>query len=165
MFMDIVDQKRCAKKKDRRNAIYESVINKRTTQSLQKMEHEFEELHRDDSDKALLEYVLREALRLGHVPGEKEITGWTYLISRFGSWDNVLKKASLKYYKSNHSGCGNTLRIEETERQKALYKERKREKKIKAQNCLKQQKEAALRNEAWIASHPGKKEKKAAIDK
>ena len=38
-------------KKDRRNQIYESVINKRTTQSLQKKEHEFEELHKDDSDK------------------------------------------------------------------------------------------------------------------
>lgn len=141
MFMETADQNTGLKKKDRRNMIYESVINKRTTESLQKREREFEELHSDDSDKALLEYVLREALRLGHAPGEKEITGWTYLISRFGSWDNVLKKASLKRHKSDRSGCSNSLRVEETERQKVLYRERKREKKIKAQKRLAQQKE------------------------
>ena len=94
--METVDQKKGEKKKDRRSAIYDLVINKRTTESLQKKEHEFEDLHKSDSDKALLEYVLREALRLGHAPGEKEIVGWTFLISRFGSWDKVLSKASLK---------------------------------------------------------------------
>lgn len=145
--METVGRKKGEKKKDRRNQIYESVINKRTAQSLQKREQEFEELHRDDCDKALLEYVLREALRLGHAPGEKEIVGWTYLISRFGSWGNVLKKASLKNYKSNHSGDCNILRMEETERQKLLYRERKREKKIKAQKRLAQQKEKkAIKN-------------------
>lgn len=128
------------KKKDRRNQIYESVINKRTTQSLQKKEHEFEELHKVDSDKQLLEYVLKEALRLGHAPGEKEIVGWTYLISRFGSWDKVLEKASLKKNKSYYSEGANTLRQAEVERQKALYRERKQEKKIKAQERLKKQK-------------------------
>ena len=128
------------KKKDRRNQIYESVINKRTTQSLQKKEHEFVELHKVDSDKQLLEYVLKEALRLGHAPGEKEIVGWTYLISRFGSWDKVLEKASLKKNKSYYSEGANTLRQAEVERQKALYRERKQEKKIKAQERLKKQK-------------------------
>lgn len=139
--MEIADQIKDEKKKDRRNTIYESVINKRTTQSLQKKEHEFEELHREDSDKALSEYVLKEALRLGHSPREKEIVGWSYLISRFGSWDNVLAKASLKKSREEFSGCVNTLRLEETERQKALYRERKREKKIKVQERLRQQKE------------------------
>ena len=135
-----MDQVKAGKKKDRRNQIYESVINKRTTQSLLKQEHEFEELHKDDSDKALLEYVIREALKLGHVPSEKEIVGWTYLISRFGSWNGVLEKSSLKKYKSAFPGCSNTLRVAETERQKALYKEQKKAKKIKAQERLKKQK-------------------------
>ena len=138
--METVGQKKGEKKKDRRNQIYESVINKRATQSLQKHEHEFEELHRDDSEKELLEYVLREALRLGHAPGEKEIVGWTYLISRFGSWDKVLEKVSLKKNKGNYSGSANTLRQAEVERQKALYRERKQERKIKAQERLKKQK-------------------------
>lgn len=128
------------KKKDRRNQIYESVINKRTTQSLQKKEHEFEELHKDDSDRTLLEYVLREALKLGHVPVEKEIVGWSYLITRFGSWNNVLEKTSLNKHKSDHPGGGNTLRQAEIEHQKILYREKKREKRIKAQERLKQQK-------------------------
>ena len=129
------------KKKNRRNTLYESVISNRTTQSLRKKEQEFAELHMGDSDKALLEYVLREALKLGHTPGEREIVGWTYLISRFGSWNDVLEKTSLNKHKSAIPVCANTLRLAETERQKELYRERKREKKIKAQRRLKQQRE------------------------
>ena len=139
--METIDQKKGEKEKYRRNQIYEAVINKRTTQSLLKMEHEFEELHRDDSDNVLVEYVIQEALRLGHVPGKEEIVGWSYLISRFGSWDKVLSKASLKKNRDGFSEGTNTLRMAEIERQKALYKEKKREKKIKAQERVKQQRE------------------------
>ena len=145
--METIDQKKGEKEKYRRNQIYEAVINKRTTQSLQKMECEFEEFHRDDSDKALLEYVLQEALRLGHSPREKEIVGWSYLISRFGSWDKVLSKASLKKNRDGFSEGTNTLRMAEIERQKALYKEKKREKKIKAQERVKQQREKKITKE------------------
>ena len=141
VLMETIVQKKDGKKKNRRNTLYESVINNRTTQSLRKQEQEFAELHRDDSDKTLLEYVLREALKLGHTPGEKEIVGWSYLIARFGSWNDVLEKTSLSKYKSDFPVCTNTLRLAETERQKELYRERKREKKIKAQQWLKQQRE------------------------
>ena len=145
--METAGQKKGEKEKYRRNQIYEAVINKRTTQSLLKMEHEFEKLHRDDSDNVLVEYVIQEALRLGHVPGKEEIVGWSYLIARFGSWNDVLDRASLKKYKIDRRGCGNTLRMAETERQKALYKEKKREKKIKAQERVKQQREKKIAKE------------------
>ena len=153
--MDASGRKNSGNRKDtRRYAMYDSVIANRTEAALQKMEAEFEEIHKEDDDKDLILYVHKEALRLGHTPREKEIAGWTYLVSRFGSWDRLLAKASLKPYVGSDAEGDYTLAAAEEKRQKEIYKEKKREKARKAELHRQKMKENELQKAAYLAAHP-----------
>ena len=159
--MDSSDKKsRYAKKDTSRNSMYDSVIANRTETALRKMESEFEELHKEDDDNDLIAYVHKEALRLGHAPREKEIVGWTYLISRFGSWDVLLKKALLKAYTGSETEKDYSLVSAEEERQKQLYKEKKLEKARKAVIHRKKMRANELQRAAFEAAHPEYAKKK-----
>ena len=163
--MDDSNQKKNGKsnsvdKDIRRYEMYDSVITNRTKKALEKMEHEFCEAHKDDSDKALIDYVLQEALRLGHAPREKEIVGWSYLAQRFGSWGDLLAAASLEKYQDGASEEEYALVVSETERQKAIFKERKLEKSIKADAHRKKMRESKLRQQEYLAAHPEARKRK-----
>mgnify|MGYP003409728047 FL=1 len=61
--------------------------------------------------------------------------------TRFGSWETALAKAKLPMPTTPNKLTGFTRYVEETERQKIVYREKKAAKKQKAQQRLKAQKE------------------------
>lgn len=113
-----------------RNDIYEAVIRKMVTQALEEQEERFEQTHGKDTDEALILYLKDSAMQLGYSPRYKEVIGWRLLEQRFGGWNEALQKAGLipapKYPVTKLSRI-----VEETERQKELYRQKKAEKKLK----------------------------------
>jgi len=148
------------KDKNRNNSFYHSIIAQRAARVLEERELEFAESHRSDKDTELISYFCHEALRLGHTPREKEITGWKYLLERFGSWDRLIVRAHLKPYDVDEAEHEYSLVKAERERQIELHKERKRKRKIKAAQRLKQQEQKRKEQELWLAEHPEQARKK-----
>ena len=122
-----------------RHNIYEATIRRMVQQALQQKEQEFREQHKEDSDAELLMYLRGCASRLHHTPWPGEIVGGSMILERFGSWDRAVFLAKLP------APCGQNqqkyfARVkEETERQKEVYRKRKAEKKILAQQRIAQQ--------------------------
>ena len=111
-----------------RNDIYEAVIRKMVTQALEEQEDDFEQSHAEDTEESLIGYLQDCAKALGYSPRYKEIIGWRLLEQRFGGWNEALQKAGL--IPSAKCPVTKLPRIlEETERQKELYRQKKAEKK------------------------------------
>lgn len=121
-----------------RNDIYEAVIRKMVNQALEAQENTFEQDHALDTDEDLLDYLRMRAADLGYSPRYKEIIGWNFIEQRFGSWSTALQKAGL----SPAARCPVTKLpriMEETEKQKELYRQKKAEKKLKNRQRLEAQ--------------------------
>ncbi|MBR6657514.1 MAG: hypothetical protein IKL18_05010 [Oscillospiraceae bacterium] len=115
-----------------RNNIYEAIIKKMVTKALEEQEMEFEETHKEDSDEQLLEYLKESAVKLHHVPWQREIVGGSYIEKRFGTYKAALRKAELPNPK-HADNIENFSRIQkEIEIQKAAYRKNKAEKKERA---------------------------------
>ena len=113
-----------------RNDIYEAVIRKMVTQALEEQEDLFEQAHGQDTDEELILYLHGCTKDLGYSPRYKETIGWRLLEQRFGSWNEALQQANL----IPGPRCPVTKLpriIEETEKQKKLYRQKKVEKKLK----------------------------------
>lgn len=112
-----------------RNQIYESVIKNMVMKSLEEQERQFEEAHSSDSDEMLLEYLKESAIKLHHVPWQREIVGGSYITNRFGTYKSALRLAELPNPK--HADIlENFSRIQkEVEIQKVAYRKNKAEKK------------------------------------
>ena len=157
-----VKKNKTTKDKNLHNSFYSTIIAGRVNRELEKRELEFAAAHAKDTDPELILYVCQQALKLGHSPREKEITGWQYLSDRFENWERVLLKAHLKPYPVDEPEYNYAIVEEEFDRQIALHKERKRQRKIKAAQRLKHQEEKRRAQELWLAEHPelSKKKKK-----
>ncbi len=113
-----------------RNDIYEAVIRKMVTQALEEQEDLFEQEHGQDTDETLILYIQGCAKALGYSPRYKEIIGWRMIEQRFGCWNEALQKANL--IPAARCPVTKIPRIlEETEKQKELYRQKKAEKKLK----------------------------------
>lgn len=113
-----------------RNDIYEAVIRKMVSKALEEQEERFEQTHGKDTDEALILYLQDNARALGYSPRYKEIIGWRLLEQRFGSWSDALHGAGLPpAVKSPVTKLPRIL--EETEKQKELYRQKKAEKKLR----------------------------------
>ena len=111
-----------------RNDIYEAVIRKMVTKALEAQEDFFEQTYAQASDGTLLSYLQSCASELGYSPRYKEIVGWRLLEQRFGRWNAALQQAGL----APAVRCPVTKLkriLEETEKQKELYRQKKAEKK------------------------------------
>ena len=111
-----------------RNDIYEAVIRKMVTQALEEQEDDFEQSHAEDTEESLIGYLQDCAKALGYSPRYKEVIGWRLLEQRFGGWNAALQQAELV----PGVRCPVTKLpriIEETEKQKEIYRQRKAEKK------------------------------------
>lgn len=124
-----------------RNNIYEATIKRMVNQALEAQEREFTRNRGSDSDEQLLAYLRFCAQLLGHTPWPREIVGGSLIEQRLGSWPNALLKAKLPVPNLPDKASGFARYQEETQRQKALYREKKAAKKEKAQQRLKGQKE------------------------
>jgi len=130
-----------------RNDIYDAVIRKMVTQALEEQETEFERDHGRCSDEELIAYLQDRAKALGYAPRYKEVIGWRLAEQRFGSWNEALHRAGL----TPLPRCPVTRlpRIqEETEKQKALYRQRKAEKKLKNKQRMEAQAQRKKENSA-----------------
>ena len=124
-----------------RNNIYEATIKRMVNEALEAQEQEFACNRGNDSDEQLLGYLCFYASLLGHTPWPREIVGGSMIEARFGSWETALANAKLPMPTMPNKLTGFTRYIEETERQKIVYREKKAAKKQKAQQRLKAQKE------------------------
>ena len=124
-----------------RNNIYEATIKRMVSEALEREEQAFAEMRGSDSDQQLLAYLQFCAQLLGHTPWPREIVGGGLIEGRFGSWEMALSKANLPKPVTPNKVTGFARYTEETQRQKAIYREKKAAKKLKAQQRLQSQKE------------------------
>ena len=124
-----------------RNNIYEATIKRMVNEALAAQEQEFARNRGNDSDEQLLAYLQFCDQLLGHTPWPREIVGGSLIEQRFGSWEMALAKAKLPKPTTPDKLTGFARYIEETEKQKAAYRQRKAAKKQKAQQRIKAQKE------------------------
>ena len=124
-----------------RNNIYDATIKRMVNEALETQEQEFAQNRGGDSDEQLLAYLQFCAELLGHTPWSREIVGGRLIENRFGSWDKALAKAKLPKPTTQDKLTGFARYIEETERQKVVYRQKKAAKKQKAQQRQKMQKE------------------------
>ena len=121
-----------------RNDIYEAVIRKMVNQALEEQEDAFEQIPRSDPEDALVAYLQHCAEVLGYSPRYKEIVGWRLLEQRFGGWNAALQQAEL--VPAVRCPVTKIPRIiEETEKQKEIYRQRKAEKKLRNRQRLQEQ--------------------------
>ena len=122
-----------------RQNIYEGAIRKMVTQALEAREEEFKTEHASDTDAQLLAYLRLCAGKLQHTPWPGEILGGTVIAERFGSWENALAAANLPRPRSENKMSSFPRVKQEEARQKEIYRQRKAEKKILAQQRRMQQ--------------------------
>lgn len=122
-----------------RNNIYEAAIKRMVTQALEAQEQDFLVAHAADTDEQLLTYLRQCATALGHTPWPREITGGSYIEQRFGTWKNALCQARLPR-PSTADNLSNFARIQdERVKQEVIYRQKKAEKKLRAQQRQTQQ--------------------------
>ena len=119
-----------------RHNIYEATIRRMVTQSLEAQEQQFRQTHEQDTDAQLLELIRDWVSDHGYTPWPLEIPGGSYMAERFGSWEALIDQARLKPpAHPNRTQSFQRFR-EETERQKAIYRRKKAEKKQLSQKRL-----------------------------
>ena len=129
-----------------RNEIYDAVIRKMVQQALEAQEQDFSMKHADDSDEQLIQYIKEQSAVLGYTPRYKEIIGWQLIELRFGSWEGALRKADLRICTS--CSVNKLPRIQqEVERQKAIYRQKKAEKKERSTQRRIEQEQKACRKQ------------------
>lgn len=116
-----------------RHNIYEGAIRKMVTLALEAREEEFRKEHGSDTDAQLLAYLRLCAAKLNHTPWPEEILGGTVITERFGSWEKALTAANLALPLGENKPNTFPRVKREEERQKEIYRQRKAEKKILAQ--------------------------------
>ena len=119
-----------------RHNIYEATIRRMVTQALEAQEMQFRQDHAQDTDAQLLELIRNWVFDHGYTPWPLEIPGGSYMAERFGSWEALIDQARLKPpAHPNRTQSFQRFR-EETERQKAIYRRKKAEKKQLSQKRL-----------------------------
>ena len=122
-----------------RQNIYEATIRRMVQQALEDQEQEFRKQHEKKTDQELLMYLRSCAIRLHHTPWPGEILGGRLILERMGSWERVVMLARLPAPRGQNQQKDFTRVQEETERQKEIYRKRKAEKKILAQQRIARQ--------------------------
>lgn len=124
-----------------RNNIYDAAIRRMVNTATDLQEQEFVQNCISLSDQQLLDYLRLCAETLGHTPWPREIVGGRFIVIRFGTWENALKKAKLPKPSLPDKLTNFARYRDEVERQKMLYREKKAEKKQRAQQRLEAKKE------------------------
>ena len=122
-----------------RQNMYQAVINRMVHEALTQKHEAFVQEHQYDTDDQLLQYLRECARQLGHSPHQKEIIGWPLFIARFGNWHDALRQAHLQIPRTANTPSKFKIVVEEENRQKLLYRERKAQKKRIAQQRIAQQ--------------------------
>ena len=122
-----------------RHNIYEATIRRMVTQALQAQEQQFRQTHEQDTDEQLLKLIRDWASDHGYTPWPDELEGGSYLTERFDSWEHLIGLAGLKPPAHPNRQQSFARVMEETERQKELYRRKKAEKKQLAQKRLAEQ--------------------------
>ena len=131
----------------KRYEIYQAVIRRMVTESLQAQEQQFAQAHENDAEEQLLAYVRECAGKLGHSPWPREIVGGEMILARFGSWELVLQKANLPQPTTTNRISGFARYRREVEQQKLVYRQKKAIKKKKARQRLREQEEKKQKRE------------------
>ena len=115
-----------------RQNIYEATIRRMVQEALEQQEQEFQQQHESDTDEQLLAYLRAWAIRKHHTPWPGEIIGGKYIQERFASWNRALLLARLPAPKTANQSKSFARVQEETKKQKEIYRLRKAEKKVLA---------------------------------
>lgn len=140
---------------------FQKQVRDRTKKSLLQKETDFAQLHRDDSDEQLLEYVRICSRKLGKAPHAGEIIGGTYIAARFQGWDRVILAAGLpqplaipafehrSIYKAEYKAQEQLLRKERTAgKDEARAQRRQKDAEGRARDLARQE-----RDRAWGQEH------------
>ena len=93
------------------------IIAGRTKEALRAMDAQFARDHAGDSDERLLDYVRREAERVGSTPNAGDMIGGPFISKRFGGWRNVVAAAGLPAPKRQKPIASRRIFLDEYKRQ------------------------------------------------
>lgn len=122
-----------------RHNIYRATIRRMVSEVLELQEQEFRKEHASDTNEQLLSYLMRCASDLQHSPWPGEIVGGSVIEERFGTWKQALLLVRLPEPPPDSQKNVNARVLEETERQKQIYRQRKAEKRDLVQKRQAQQ--------------------------
>ena len=122
-----------------RNAIYDATIRRMTACALEEAENRFAVETRAGHGAAACRLPRKYADELGHTPWPREIPGGVTIQTRFGSWEAAVAEAGLPFPEHpNQPGKFRRVR-EETQRQRAIYRQKNPEKRERAKERMKAQ--------------------------
>ena len=128
-----------------RKHIYEAVIKRMVTESLTEKEKQFAVEDAEDTDGQLIAYLHKCTMEPHHSPHPKEIIGWQYILERFGTWEDALRRARIPRPFTPNTLSKFQLVVDEIELQQEMYRKKKAEKK-QLSNQRRQQQEKKMKS-------------------
>ena len=136
-------------------------LDARTNAALAEQEKAFAELHAQDSNAQLLDYLRRCAKELGKSPYMDEVIGGKYIAGRFGGWVQAVIAAGLPVPTKKAAPNGRKIYRDELKRQAALYRkeqtqrreDRKRSDQEKAERVRSEKQARLERDMQWGEIH------------
>ena len=127
----------------------EQQVDQRVKAALREKQEAFAQVHQEDTEEQLLDYVRQEAAKLRYTPNPGDLIGGPYIYKRFGSWDRVVALCGLPKPGKMPPMKSRTIYKEEYKRQLELFRqERKTEQKIRSEAVQARKEQAKLEEEA-----------------
>ena len=127
----------------------EQQVDQRVKAALREKQEAFAQVHQEDTEEQLLDYVRQEAAKLRYTPNPGDLIGGPYIYKRFGSWDRVVALCGLPKPGKMPPMKSRTIYKEEYKRQLELFRqERRAQQKNRSEAVQARKEQAKLEEEA-----------------
>ena len=127
----------------------EQQVDQRVKAALREKQEAFAQVHQEDTEEQLLDYVRQEAAKLRYTPNPGDLIGGPYIYKRFGSWDRVVALCGLPKPGKMPPMKSRTIYKEEYKRQLELFRqERRAQQKTRSEAVQARKEQAKLEEEA-----------------
>ena len=127
----------------------EQQVDQRVKAALREKQEAFAQVHQEDTEEQLLDYVRQEATKLRYTPNPGDLIGGPYIYKRFGNWERVVALCGLPKPGKMPPMKSRTIYKEEYKRQLELFRqERRAQQKIRSEAVQSRKEQAKLEEEA-----------------
>lgn len=141
----------------------EQQVDQRVNAVLRQKQEAFAQVHQEDTEEQLLDYVRQEAAKLRYTPDPRDLIGGPYIYKRFGNWERVVALCGLPKPGKIPPMKNRAIYKEEYKRQLELFRqERKSQQEARSGAVWARREQAKLEEEAraardrlWGEAHEG----------